>query len=167
MPRQDVQRVLWLAVVFLAVRLPSDITRIDFITHRPRPPVHTSLKPRLAARASPIEITGPLDFSSPFGDRLIDQRMARLAQPGKTAEDLWRYDSVISAVVGPPIEITLLDIALLVCILAIAFAARWMLWFLRKVMWRIATHAKGAWAAIVVLTTVILSIFDALLKSRQ
>jgi hypothetical protein len=74
--------------------------------------------------------------------------------------------SLATDLIQIPVQFIAVDICLISLILLVALFLRASLWILRVIAWRVATYAKGAWAAIVALLAALLALTDLMLKPR-
>ncbi len=154
LPSRDVAAMVLIVGAVLAIRVPANIARNYY------EPLAAKAEHR---KYEPVELSGPIEI--PLPQTLHEERLLRLKTPGELVLQLWIIDVIVVGILGTPIEMISLDVGLLACILIAAAIMRYCLWFVRKVMWRIATHSKGAWAAILVILAGLLAVADALMKS--
>lgn len=153
LPSRDVAAIILIAGLVLAVKVPADIASNYYEPFAPK---------TTHSRVGAAELSGPIGIFLPPTQH--EERLLRLKSPSQLVLQLWVIEGIIVGTLGAPIAMISLDAGLLACILVAAAIVRCLLWFVRKVMWRIATHSKEAWAAILVLLTGLLAVADVLMK---
>lgn len=157
-PKTEVRVLVLVITVIAAVKIPSDLLQA-YIRGYSQPSVLEEeialVRRSLAPRPAIAELAGPISIRVPRRQSPYDQRVL---------EQVTGWTTAVNLTVLPPCELIAVDVCLFYSFLFATAAARFLLWILRTVMWRIATYSKGAWAAIIALLATLLAVGQIFLR---
>jgi hypothetical protein len=140
----DVWWILWAVALIMAVRVPLELTKSALV----------QLEPAHLKSISPVGLTGPIEI-----DRLNSRLLA-----ATEANVQALFINVLAGFATIPAQYVAMEVSLLSCLMALVAMTHLLLWFAKGIMWRVASYSKGAWAAVVILVTLLFALADIVLK---